>query len=833
MPKLYVRGYGSPEDFGRDFRYGARSLRRNLTFTLVAVFTLALGIGANTVIFSAVNAVLLRSLPYEDADRLVMIWGNFLRLDIKNLRAKAAEYHDYKEQTHVFDDVAAFSNTDFTSTANDAAAPERIPGALVTSNLFPLLGAQAFLGRTFSPEENQPGHDDVVILSYAKWQSAFGSDRAIIGRTLNLNNRSYKIIGVMPSSFQFPHQSFPFAGRADVWVPSVYSAEQLNNRAGPYGNFVIARLKTNVTLEQSRAEMDNVARDFERQYRSSYRGPKGEDGGWRITVVPLLDEVLVGNTRLAMLVLLGAVGCVLLIACTNVANLSLARGAIRRKEMAVRAALGASWWRIMRQMLTESLLLATLAGTAGLVFAWCGIKLLIALSPENIPRLTETSIDYRVLAFTAAISLLTALLFGVMPALQISRLNLAEAFKEGSRSTAGGIKSKRLNHLLVVSEVALALVLLVGAGLLLKSFHRLRQTDFGFDSHNVITLRLSLSGAKYAEGYERAAFFRRFAGELETIPGAQSVSYTANLPLSGIVINDPITVEGRPFDLGNAQTAAHQTIGARYFQTMKIPLLEGRDFSNRDDGDSEKVAIINEHMARTFWPTEDVIGKKIKLGGPQPSNPWITIIGVVGNSYHDGFGGAVVSDLYLPYLQAAEPDMYVVVRTAIEPLEIAPSIRARLNSIDKDQPIVALKTMDRISAESVAPQRFQLILVCLFAGLAMIITAVGIYGVIAYTVTQRRHEIGIRMALGAQKRDVMVMVVSSGLKLALAGACLGLILSAAVTRAMRSMLYGVSATDPVVYAIVTMILICVALFASYLPAYRATKVEPNTALRYE
>lgn len=820
------------ETLWQDVRYGARTLRKDLGFTAAALVILALGIGANTAVFSVVNAVLLRPLPYENVDDLVLVWGNFLKLDIERLRAKDAEFADYSGQTQVFDDVAAFSDADFTLTDGDR--PERVAGARVSTNLFSLLGARPSLGRTFTPEDHRPGRDDVVVLGHGLWRRRFGSDRAVVGKTLLADGRALTVIGVMPPGFEFPHHSFAFTESADLWAPAVHPEDQLVSRSGPYRNVVIARLKTRVTLERARTQMNALGLDFERQHRS-YRGPNGEDGGWRITLSPLHEEAVGPEARLALLVLFGAAGFVLLIACANVANLFWVRAVARRKELTVRAALGAGRGRIVRQLLTESLLLALLAGVAGAALARWGVKLLVAFGPENVPRLSETTLDGTVLVFTSAVSLLTGLLFGVTPALLTTEQNLTAALKEASRGLTAGAGRQRLSKGLVVTEVALALVLLVGAGLMLKSFHLLRHRDPGFDPAGVLSVELSL-GERYAEDHERAAFYQRLVAGIETLPGVESAGITSHLPFRRASINDPVTVEGRPFDMGDAaSTAAHQAVGPDYFRTMRIALRRGRDFSARDGAaEAPRVAIVNEHMARTFWPGQDPVGKRLKLGGPQPSNPWLTIVGVVGDSVQGQLESALRSELYLPHAQAPDPDMFVAIRAAAaggDPQSLMPGVRAQVAAIDKDQPIINAETVENLAAASVGPQRFQLLLLASFALVAVSLAATGIYGVIAYNAARRAHEIGVRMALGADRRDVIGMVVGQGLRLALAGAAAGLLAAAGLTRLLANMLYGVRATDLVTYAVVTALLIGVAALASYVPARRAAGTDPRLALR--
>ncbi|MBI3653985.1 MAG: ABC transporter permease [Acidobacteria bacterium] len=811
----------------QDLRYGARRWLQKPSFTLVVLFTLALGIGANTAIFSVVNAVLLRPLPFHQADRLVMIWGNFLTLGMEQLGAKSAEYIDYREQNKVFDEVAAFTNTSLTLTGE---RPQRLSVARITANLFPLLGASASEGRLFSSDDEQPGNSHAVILSHALWQRNFGSDAHIVGKTIRLQERNYTIIGVMPQNFQFPHPSFPFAEPAELWLPLAFSKEEIIERLGRHDLKVIARLKPAVSLEQARADMSAIAARLEQQ-QPGYRGPNGEDGGWRITVIGLQEQV-VGASRPALLVLLGIVGLILAIACANVANLLLAQATTRRKEIAIRTALGASRRRIFGQLLSESLMLALPAGALGLLLAQWGLALLLAFAPENIPRLTEVNLDWRVLVFTLALSLVTGIAFGLAPALQASKLDLNQRLKEGA--SFDGWRSRRTGNLLVTFEVAVALLVLVCAGLLVRSFARLQQINPGFESKNVLTAELSLPASKYTTPVQSAAFYEQLVSQVEALPGVQAAATGTLLPLGGVAIDDPFSMEGRPLDMSNPTVAGHQSISHGYFAALGIALLRGRDFTSEDVAGAMPVAIINQEMARAYWGDEEPIGKRIKLGAPRAAGDWRTVVGVVSNLAHRGIDSNARPDWYAPQAQMPARDMFLVVRSSVvDAASLGDAIREQVLTIDRHQPVISLRTLDEVIAFSVAPRRFNTLLAGLFAALALLLAVVGIYSVMLHSVNERWREIGIRLALGAQTSDVFRLVMRQGMTWTLLGVAFGLLLSIGLTRLMSSLLFGISATDLLTFAVVAAILTGVAMVACLVPARRAAKVDPMVALRYE
>jgi predicted permease len=810
-------------DFWQDLRYGLRVLLKNPGFTAVAVIALALGIGANSAIFSVVNTVLLRPLPYKDPDRLVMVWEENAKAGYPRDTPAAANYIDWRDQNQVFEGMAAIADQSFNLTG--AGEPERIEGRRVSASLFPLLGVEPHLGRALLPEEDQPGGNRVVVLSHGLWQRRFGSDAKIIGQPLTLNGESYEVVGVMPPHFQFPTRE------DELWVPIAFTPQQAANRGNHYLQ-VVARTKPGVTLEQAQAEMSTIAARLRQQYPE-----QNTDLG--ATVTPLHEHV-VGDIRPALLVLLGAVGFVLLVACANVANLLLARAAARQKEIAVRIALGASRLRLVRQFLTESVLLAVLGGVVGLLLSVWGVSLLKTFIPENISQARAITIDARVLGFTVLVSLLTGLIFGLAPAVQASNFNLNETLKEGGRDSAAGSRGNRIRALLVVAEVAVSLVLLIGAGLLINSFLRLRSVDPGFRADNLLTMSIVLPQQKYPDAARRAAFYTELVSRIEALPGVKSAAVTNWIPL--VFQGDSIgfSIEGRPDPApgqGRRPTVVTRVVHPHYFRTMGIQLLRGREFGEQDGAESPAVAVVSETMARRHWPGEDPTGKRITPGPATSTDPddWVTIIGVAQDVRQFELGADPKPQMYVPYAQgwSSFAPRHLVVSTAVEPLSLAATVRQTVWEIDKDQPVSDIRTMEEVLSESLARQRFSMLLLGIFAAVALALAAVGIYGVMSYSVAQRTHEIGIRMALGAQRGDVLKLAVGQGLKLVLIGVALGLAAAFVLTRVMASLLFGVSATDPATLVTISLVLIGVAVLASYIPARRATKVDPMVALRYE
>ncbi|HWP42364.1 MAG TPA: ABC transporter permease, partial [Blastocatellia bacterium] len=804
--------------FRQDLVYALRNLRKSPGYAAVTVLTLALGIGANTAIFSVVNTLLLSPLRFKDPDRLVMVWEKNIPRNRERNVVSPANFLDWNSQNQVFEQMAALSDIQVNLT--NAGEPEELEAQIVTASFFPLLGVQPVHGRAFLDSEDVPNAERVTIISNRLWQGRFGADPQLLGKTITLNGRNYTVVGIMPPGFYFLNNE------TDVWVPmALNTGIDYREVTGRYLR-AVARLKPGVTLSQAQAEMTLIASRLEQSYREF-------NAGWSANVFPLQQEV-VGDIRPALLVLLGAVGFVLLIACANVANLLLARAATRQKEFALRAALGASRGRLVRQLLNESLLLGVLGGAAGLALAYWAIELLMKFNPGNIPRLDEVSLDGRVLAFTLGVSVLTGLIFGAVPALQASRPDLNESLKEGGRGTAGGAGHRRLRSIFVVSEVALALVLLVGAGLMIKSFIRLQQVDLGYNPENVLTARVLLPGSKYGDNPKRAAFFKQATERIANIPGVQAAGAISWLPLVGLGSATTFWVDGRPEPPPGEKPATDvRVITPGYFAAMGIPLIKGRIFDERDTAESPRVLIINETMAREFFPGEDPIGKRLIISWDRPELP-DEIIGVVGDAKLVSVSGEARPAIYWPHArQASYSLMTFVVRTAGDPLAMAGSLVREIRAIDPEQAVASIQTMEDVVSASIARPRFNMLLLGLFASVAMVLAAVGIYGVMAYSVSQRTHEIGIRMAMGAQRADVLRLIVGQGMALTLAGIGIGLAGAFFLTELMSSLLFGVEATDPLTFTIISLLLACVAFAACYIPARRATKLDPMVALRYE
>jgi predicted permease len=811
-------GWRSLEQLAQDLRFGVRMLTKRPGFTLVAIITLALGIGANTAIFSVVNTILLQPLPYKDADRLVMIWEDGTQQGFPRNSTTPANFIDWRDQNQVFEGMAALGRESFNLTGT--GEPEKIDGRRVSANLFDLLGVEPHLGRAFLPEEDQPGGSRVVIMGHGLWQRRFGSDTDIIGKPLNLNGESFTVVGVMPPHFQFPSRE------DELWVPIAFDSREAANR-GRHFLEVIARAKPGITLQQAQAEMNTIAARLQQQYPDMTTSVGS-------VVIPLHEQV-VGDIKPALLVMLGAVGLVLLIACANVANLLLARAAVRQKEIAIRVALGAGRLRLMRQFLTESILLAGFGGGVGLLMSLWGISLLKAFIPQNISQVQAVTVDARVLGFTLLVSLLTGMIFGLAPMTQASKVDLNETLKEGGRDSAAGSRGNRIRGMLVVAEVAVSLILLIGAGLLINSFMRLSHIDPGFRANNLLTMRIMLPQLKYPDHRRRTAFYTDLVRHVEALPGVQSAAVTNWIPLvlQGDTVG--ISIEGRP-DPGPAERpdVVTRVVSPHYFATMGIELLQGREFGEQDRVGPGAVVVISETMARRLWPGEDPIGKRITPGRADDPDDWCEIIGVVKDVRQFQLDADPKPQMYFTYEQAEffAPN-HLVVRTNVEPQSLAATVRGTVWEIDKDQPVSNISTMEEILSESVARQRFSTLLLGIFAAVALVLAAVGIYGVMSYTVAQRTREIGIRMALGAQSGDVLKLVIGQGMRLALVGVTVGLIGAFALTRLMQSLLFDVSATDPVTFVVIAFLLTAVALLACYLPARRAVKVDQTVALRYE
>jgi putative ABC transport system permease protein len=796
-----------------DIRYGVRSLLKRPGFTAIALIALTLGIGANTAIFSLVNAVLLRPLPFAEPDRLVWMWGN-----IRNGGSRASvsplDFLDFRKQNTTFEEFAASFSVPLPLNLTGTGEPERLTAAGVTGNYFQALGAKPALGRTFLLENEKPGSDQVAVLSYGLWQKRFGGDPGIVNRKITLDGKTCEVLGVMPQDFSFPQA-------AELWVPINFDISPGMKQRKAHFLRPIGKLKAGVTIAQAQADTDAIARRLEEQYPDT-------NSGWGLRLVSLREQ-LVGNTRPTLFILFGAVGFVLLIACANVANLLLVRAAGRQKEIALRTALGAGRFRIVRQMITESVLLALVGGTLGTLLAMWGVDLLVTLSAGSIPPTAHVKIDATVLCFTLLISLLTGVLFGLAPALRTMKLNLSESLKEGGRTPSEGPRRNRTRSVLVVLESAVAVVLLIGAGLLIRSLIRLQNISPGFDAHNVLTMRVDLPGEKYATPETTANFFSQLESHLGGLPGVESVGLVSELPLSGQPNDMPYTVEGRPpVSIDQAFDDDFRRVNRQYFGALRIPLLRGRNFTEQEVHESAKVVIISELLARQVFPNEEPIGKRLIMAmGNQP----FEIIGIVGDIRHRALESQPAAAMYLPTYET--PWMNIVIRTKGDPTGLAAAVRREVQGIDPDQPVADVKTMEQWLETAVAAPRYRTALLALFALVALVLASTGIYGVMSYSVTQRTHEIGVRMALGARRLDVLKLVVRQGMTLVVVGVGLGLLGAFALTRVMSTLLFGVTAKDPVTFVAVAALLTLVAFVACYLPARRATKVDPLVALRYE
>jgi putative ABC transport system permease protein len=821
------------ETLWQDLCYGARTLSKKPGFSGIAVFTLALGIGANTAIFSVVNAVLLRPLPFADPDELIAVGQNDSLNRARLTQFSFRNFADFREQSQSFERLAAYYNTNFTLTGAREAV--RLRGTVVTADLFPLLRVSPASGRWFQAEEDAAGGGPggrPAILSWECWQQQFGGDTNVVGRAVYLNNARFTIVGVMPAGFSFPIQSQP----TELWVSTALDNEQPANPGaimvarGYRGWRVVGRLTPGATREQAQAEADVIAAGLAARYPDI-----NKDMG--IVVRPLLES-LVGNLRPTLLLLLGAVGFVLLIACVNVAHLLLERAISRQREIRVRLAIGAGRWRITRQLLTESVLLAGLGGVAGAVLAVWGTDVIIALSPEGLTRISETRVDARVLAFTGLISLATGVAFGLAPALLIAGTNLAEALREGARGATASVRTNRTRGLLMIVEVALALVLLVGAGLLIQSFVRLQQVALGFDPRDVLTFNVAVPTDSTTAPQQIATFYQQLTERLKALPGVVNASVVFQLPLSGSGATTGLTIEGGPAHPSDRPNAVIHMVDPEYFRTMGIPLVKGRTFTERDVLNSAPVLIINNTMAHQHFPNEDPIGKRIAPGfstvpmnddGPEMRE----IVGVVGDVKHQNLQGPAQPEFYFPQAQMPMSSLTVVIRAAGDLRTLQNAARAVVQSLDKNAPVFSVRTLEELVGRSVASPRFNTLLLGMFAGVALVLTAVGLYGVISYSVAQNTQQIGIRMALGAQTGDVFKLIVGHGTLLTLVGVVIGLGAAYGLTRLMSSLLHGVGATDPSTFAGVAMLLMLVAFIACYLPARRATRIDPVVALRYE
>jgi putative ABC transport system permease protein len=806
----------------QDIRYALRMLLKRPGFAGIVVLTLALGIGANTTIFSAIDAVLLNPLPYKDPERLMVVWETNKQLGPElwdRNEVTIGNFRDWRSRNQVFEQLGSLFYTDMILTG--AGEPERIKSCVVTTNFYQALGVQPLLGRSFLPEAETPGSPFTVIISHQLWQRLFNSDTSVINKSLTLNGHTVAVIGVMPPAFEL---QFPTSVHVDMWVPMIIGEGDLDR--GNNFLYALGRLKKGVSREQAQSEMDLIASQLQQQYPET----NAERG---VRVVPLHKQV-VGKVESYLYMLFAAVGFLLLIACANVAGLVLVRVTARHREVAIRMAVGASRWRLVRQLLTESVILSVLSGLLGLLFAYGGVKLLLALTPSEVPRLHEIGLHVPVFLWTLAISIVTGVLFGLAPAIQASSPDLNTALKENSGRNPGSFQGSGLRNLLVVSEVAVALLLLVGAGLMTKSFFRLQQVDPGFEATNVVSMNIALPTSKYRQ-QQVNIFYDQLIERVKNLPGVKAVAGIDPLPLSNNNVSSRFVVEGAPLvALADRPNAGIRVVTPDYFQTMSIPSLKGRSFTEQDRDNTAKVIIVNEALASRYWPNGDAIGKRLGFFEDDPGKQvWREIVGVVGNVRHKALEIEVTAEVYFPYKQLPRNFMNLVVRTASDPSTMVPAIRNQVLSVDKDQPVSDIMTMDQRVARSVASKRFVMSLLGAFSLLALGLAAVGIYGVMAYLVTQRTQEIGVRMALGAQKRDVLKLVVGRGMALAVMGIAIGLVASLALTRLMRSLLFEVTPTDWLTFVITSLVLLTVALLACYIPARRAAKVDPLVALRYE
>ncbi len=816
------------ETLWQDLRYGARVLAKKPGFAFIAIVTLALGIGANTAIFSVVNGVLLKTLAFPEPDRLVALFETSKETPV--MAAAYPNYLDWRAEQTVFEDLAARMPAGGVITGG--AEPQRVIGRWVTASFFSTLGVKPLVGRFFSEQEDQPGADRVMVLSYGLWQRLFGGDVDLIGKTIFYNSESWTVVGVTPQGFDFYGQA---NANNEFFIPlgRITNQEYMRDRHS-HVVMVTGRMKAGVSLEQARAEMKAIAARLETRHPES-------NAEISATLNSFLDDY-VGDTRPALLIMSAAVALVLLIACANVANLLLARAAARQKEIAVRLAIGANRWRVMRQLLTESLLLAGAGGALGLLFAVWGVDLLIKLNPDSLPRVEDIAVDPRALAFTMVVTLLTGIAFGLAPALQISKVDLNETLKEGGRQSSGGAGGARIRAALVIAEVAVSLMLMVGAGLLVKSFQQLMKVDPGFDARNVLTLRLRLPDAKYREAAQTTGFLKEISRRVASLPGVIETSVATGFPL-GRGSDNGYWLEGYPEPQKPADwpVALTQSVSESYHRSLGIALLAGRGFTEHDDENSQPVVLVDEDFVRRHFPDNrlsDALGKRLRFGGN--GEPWREIVGVARHVHQTGLEQEGPPQIYRPWLQInprwladLTRAMDLIVKTSEAPESFVAAIKQEVQALDKDQPLGNVRTLEAIAAESVAPRRFSLLLLNLFALIALLLGAVGLYSVMSYAVAERTREIGIRVALGAQKSDVMRLVIKQGLTLSLIGVAIGLAASFALTRVMASLLFKVSATDPLIFALIALLLVIVSLAAVWMPARRAMKVDPMVALRYE
>lgn len=815
------------QTFLQDFRFALRALKKHPSTTVIIVVALALGIGANTAIFSLLTAVMLRPLPYQNPDRLVAIWQTAYERDMDRIPVGIGDFYYWTENSQLLEDVALYRDTTFNVTGD--GDPESVESAEVTSNFFDLLGVRPALGRSFRPGEDQDGAEQIVIVSDGFWKRRYGGDPGVVGRRITLDDESYTIVGVLPTRLRMPG-----IGTFEIFVPAQISAEdrQVQMR---FGHSAVGRLKAGVSEEQARAELTSLAKQLEESHPNVREGI-GAD-------LRFLREDVIRDVRPALLILLSAVGFVLLIACANAANLLLARALGRSREVAVRSALGADRLRLIRQFLTESVVLSLLGGALGLLVAVALIPFLIALSPGNLPQLDDVGLDLPILLFTLAVALITGIVFGLTPALQASRVSFSQTLKEGSRGVVGGRGSQRLRNLLVASEVALAMILLIGAGLMMRSLLLLQRVDPGFRADHLLILDLELPRAKYSDDSQQIAFFQQAVNRLKELPGVKGVGAVSDLPFSQSVSKQLFTIEGRPArTMTDVPASDYRQISPEYIEAMEIRLVRGRDFQPQDQPGAVPVVLVNETLARRYFPGEEAVGRKIRLGAPEnlePSegeaSPWLTIAGVVRDVRNTGLNQPAEPEIYALHQQAdsARSSMSIAVRTEGDPALSAQAVREAVWTVDPNLPISNLSTMEELMAESTSQTRFTFLLLAFFAVTALILAAIGIYGVMSYFVNQRTQEIGLRQALGAGRGDILKLIVRQGLILSVVGLLVGLAAAFALSRYMASQLFEVSSHDPFTFAGISLLLLLVAFLASTVPALRATRVQPMAALRLD
>ncbi|HLW97093.1 MAG TPA: ABC transporter permease [Candidatus Acidoferrales bacterium] len=816
-----------------DLRYAFRNFAKNPVFTAAVILSLAIGIGANTSIFSITYALLLRPLPYKNADRLVILWNRSPGLNITQDWFSPAQYFDIKNGHSGFEQVAIAIGGNFNLTGS--GDPERVGAIRVSSNLLPMLGVNAAAGRLFTPEEDSPGRQLTAVLTYGFWSQHFGSDPNMLGKPLIINGVTYEVAGILPKYFSLPREVLPIlygTDHADLFIPLPFGADAPQHRQNEDYN-ILGTLKPSVTVAQAQAEMDTLTARLRRDHPDVYP----PNGGLTFGIVPLLDQV-VGDARRPLLILLGSVGFVLLIACANVANLQLSRAVARQKEIAIRTALGASRGRVIRQLLTESISLALCGGALGVLFSFWAVKWIHVLGPKSVPRLYDIGVNSEALLFTFLLSIISGALFGLAPALRLGRLDIHATLKDESRGSAGSDavwgRGNNLRRLLVVSELALSVVLLIGAGLLIRSFARLQNVQPGFNPKNVLTLELTMTGKKYADRNAVLNTYHDLWDRLERLPGVTAAGGVTPIPLSATFAWGPIVIEGRtPLPGENFINADERVVAGHYFQAMEIPLLKGRLFDDHDNATAPFVAVIDEYMAQQFWPNENPLGKHFRHGTLTASGQPIEIVGVVGRIKQYTLDADSRIALYMPQTQNPSRGMDVVLRSTGDPAALTSAVKDQLRAIDPDLPMYGVRTMAQRVDESLASRRFSMLLLGLFASLALALAAIGTYGVMAYLVNQATREIGIRMALGATQQNILSLILRKGLTLTLSGVALGLAAAFALTQLLRSQLFGIKATDPATFFAIAILLAGIALFASYIPARRAARIDPMISLRSE